>query len=178
MFVQGSWHRKNVLARKGFPLFAVLCVVVGAAVLSGCDTGNPTPGILTAKWTNISGGYTTTITITDSSVVYHGTYEAAIVNKPDFTASDGVLIIRFTKYADWDGEPSTTHGNVGKYGALYWKELTASSVSLADAYKKINDTDQFPSHTMFSEIGQAQAAFTNDAVGDYIDWSITSPYTN
>jgi hypothetical protein len=163
--------RKGILVRKVFPLFWLLCLVAGAAFFTACDTGNKVPGLLTATWKNVAGDYVTIITITENTVVYQGSYEADIVNDPDFTALNGVLIIKFTKYADWGSEPNANHDNVGKYGALYWKDLDGSSVSLADAYTGYT-------HTMFDDLTDAEVAFTNDKVGDYIDWAITSPYSN
>jgi hypothetical protein len=180
MFFPISFFKKNPLAQRALSFFFVLCLVVGATVLSGCKTEEEDTGNLVGTWVNVAGEngeYVTTITITNSTVVYSGSYEGTVSNSPDFEASYGVLIIEFTKYADWGSEPSVTHDNVGKFGALYWKDLTTSSVSLADAYKKVNPEDPYASHTMFDTLVEAEAAFTNDAVGEYIDWSITSPYT-
>jgi hypothetical protein len=144
-------------------------------LLLGCP-GEPDPASLVATWENVyhdpNGTYpdfTTTINITSGTVIYTGSYEAEIANEPDFEASYGVLILKFTKYANWGETPSTTHANVGKYGAMYWKDLTDSSVSLADAYTS-------GAHTMTDTLTAAKAAFTNDKAGDYIDWALTSSY--
>jgi hypothetical protein len=168
--------KNGVFFRKTVPVFAVLCFCFGTLLFSGCTQPAQESGNLAGTWTNVSGGYTTTITITSDTVTYAESYEAAIVNKPDFEAANGVLIIKFTQYADYRSDLSTSHANVGKYGALYWKELTASSVSIADAYKKVNAADEYPSHTMFDTLAEAQGAFTIGKVAEYIDWSITSPY--
>ncbi|MDR1029984.1 MAG: hypothetical protein LBL76_03825 [Treponema sp.] len=170
---------KKRVVGNAFPLLFGLCLVLGAAVFfSGCktdeedDTGN-----LVGKWENVyhdpNGAYpdfTTIIEITGETVVYTGSYEATIANEPDFETSYGVLILKFTKYAtDYDGNPVATHANVGKFGALYWKDLTDSSVSLADAYKDYV-------HQLVDTLDTAKTTFTNDKIGDYIDWSGTSPY--
>jgi hypothetical protein len=180
MFSPFSSVKNGTFIRKTVPIFLVLCFVSTALLFSGCKNEPEETGNLVGLWTNVSGNFTTTITITNDTVAYSGNYKAEIVNDPNFEASSGVLIIKFTHYADWSGgEPSlsTDHASVGKYGALYWRDLTSSSVSLADAYKKVEPTDAFPSHTMFNTLEEAQATFTTNAVSDYINWSITSPYT-
>jgi hypothetical protein len=159
--------------------FLALALFLSAGLMfTGCNTDDNTAGNLNATWKNVAsyGGteYITIIKINTSAktVVYEGSYEGQIANSPDFTATDGVLIIKYTKYADWGEEPSTAHANVGKFGAMYWTGLTSSQVSLADAYSGYD-------HTMFDTIEVAQTAFTPaaDKVGTYVDWSITSPYT-
>jgi hypothetical protein len=169
--------KKGLLARKALFFFFTACLVMGMAVFSGCSTDDEDTGNLVGTWEYVyhdpTGTYpdsTTIINITGETVVYTGSYEATIANDPDFESSYGVLILQFTKYADWgDESPSETHDNVGKYGAMYWKDLTSSKVSLADAYIGYD-------HTMFGTLSEAESAFTNDKVGDYIDWGITSPY--
>ncbi|MDR2096012.1 MAG: hypothetical protein LBP76_10925 [Treponema sp.] len=168
-----SLTKKGFFARKTLPFFFALCLVMGMAVFSGCDLDGDDTGNLAGTWTNVAGSYVTTITITNNTVVYSGSYEATIENAPDFEATNGVLILKFTKYVDWSTDEAILkddHSNVGKYGAMYWKELTASSVSLADAYTGTT-------HVLVDDWSTAQTTFTNDAVDTYINWSITSPYT-
>jgi hypothetical protein len=171
-------HGKGIFMKKIFSL--VFALVMGALLLSGCNSDDP-KAWLPNTWTNVSGAYTTIITITPTTISYSDSYEGTIANTPDFGASDGILIIKFTKYADWSSGSavlSDSHANVDKYGALYWKELTPTSVSMSDAYKKINETDEYPSHTMFNDLETAKTNFTRDNEGMYINWSITSPYHN
>jgi hypothetical protein len=174
-------QQKGIFMKKIFPL--VFALVMGSLLLSGCNSDDP-KGWLPATWTNVSGEYTTIIKITPTTISYsdsYNDYEGIIANTPDFEAADGILIIRFTKYMDWSSGSavlSDSHANVGKYGALYWKELTLTSVSMSDAYKKINEADLYPSHTMFDNLDAAKATFTRDNESMYINWSITSPYHN
>jgi hypothetical protein len=172
MFLFNSLHprKRNVFA------LAVLFCLSTALLSTGCsdpdDSGN-----LNGTWKNVASygetDYITIIKINTSAktVLYEGSYEGQIANSPNFDAADGVLIIKFTKYADWGGEPSVSHANVGKFGAMYWTGLTSSQVSLADAYDGYT-------HAMYDTIGDAQTAFTPfaDKAGDFVDWSITSPY--
>ena len=171
-----------------FALFKALAVplcLITAFLFLGCPMegssggggGNNTiTGNLVNTWEYVydPGGaneFITTIKITKTTITYEGNYTGTIVNPPNLTTQSGVLIIQFTKYANnYDGNPVTTHANVGKYGALYWKDLSANSVYMADAYEG-------STHTMFSNLQEAKTNFTLDNVGDYIDWSITSPYT-
>jgi hypothetical protein len=113
--------------------------------------------------------FVTQIDVSQTKVKYHGSYEAEIVNSPDFYNEYGYLILKFTKYADFGGEPSTTHANTGKYGALYWKDLAPASVYLADAYTGYT-------HELKTSYEEAVAAFTNNAAATFVNWSITSPY--
>jgi hypothetical protein len=54
---------------------------------------------------------------------------------------------------------------------MYWNDLTATSVKLADAFIGWD-------RTLFTTQPLAEEAFTPaaDKVGNYVDWSITSPY--
>jgi hypothetical protein len=148
---------------------------MGALSFMGCSSDPDDTGNLVGKWVNVydPGGpnqFVTTIYISGGAVMYEGNYEAVIVNAPDFEAPHGFLIIQFTKYAtNYDNNPVSTHANVGKYSALYWKDLTVSSVFLADAYSGID-------HAIKNTLGEAYAAFTNDTAGTFVDWSQTSPY--
>jgi hypothetical protein len=150
-----------------------------AFLFTGCKTDeDDDPVILDGTWKNVASydgiDYITIIKINTSAktIVYEGSYEGQIANAPNFNDKNGVLIINFTKYADWGADPSTSHANVGKFGAMYWTGLTAKQVSLADAYSGWD-------HVMFDTIGEAQTAFTPaaDKVSTYVDWSITAPYT-
>ena len=144
-----------------------------------CDIDEGEVGNLNGVWINLyhdpSGEYDDfetiiTINTANKTVVYKGSYEAKISNSPDFSSAGGVLIIQFTKYADWGEEPSTEHDNVNKFGALYWRDLKHNSVRLADAYIGWD-------HAIFDTSEEAQEKFTIDKIGDYIDWSIVGLYT-
>jgi len=146
-----------------------LALFLSAGLMFVSCTDNENSGNLNGTWDD--GWSQVIINSSAKTIVYTDSYEGNIVNSPSYTASSGVLIIQFTKYADWGGPaPSTSHANVGKYSALYWTELTASSVRLADAYEGYN-------RVIFATLGEANAAFTVDKVGNYVDWSITAPYT-
>jgi hypothetical protein len=197
MFLFNSLHQGNVVsgsrkasrnrngfsslrshwARSVFALVVMFCLST-AFMFTGCNTGDDTAGNLNGTWKNVASyegtDYITIIKIDTSAktIMYEDSYEGQIANSQDFTATNGVLIIKFTKYADWGEDPSATHANVGKFGAMYWTGLTSNQVSLADAYTSYT-------HTMFDSIEAAQTAFTPaaDKVGTYVDWSMTSPYT-
>jgi len=173
------------LTRRSVELFvrrsASIAVLLMILLFAGCteEQEDTTIGHLNGVWINNSAGYITTIKIDTSAktVEYVNSYKGDIVNAPDYTAVNGVLIIKFTKYWDMDysSYPDITYTenttNIDKYGALYWKGLTDNSVYMADAY------DASYNHVMFDDFSEAQTNFTIDKVGDYIDWSIVSPYT-
>lgn len=153
-----------------FALFAVI-------LLLGCQIDDDT-GNLHGTWINVydPGGeneFTTTIIINSSAktIEYADSYEGEIINSPDFSAVNGVLIIKFTKYCDFMYPPPiSTHSNVNKFGALYWRELTIGSVLMADAYDGLD-------HLIFDTIEEAQTAFTIDKANNYVDWSYVGTYT-
>jgi hypothetical protein len=167
--------------RKLSLLFALplLCL---ALALAGCEHNAEDSGVLTGTWKNVydPGGdneFTTEIRITPTAINYVDSYEGTIKNSPDFKAPYGVIIIQFTKYAtNYDGNPVATHPNVGKFGAIYWKDLTSDSVYLSDA-GIASDEAPYYTHTMFPNLEGARAAFTNENVNTYVNWSIISPYT-
>jgi hypothetical protein len=165
-----SFLKNKPFLKKAAILTLALFLSAGLLFVSCAD--NESSGNLNGTWDD---GYSPVIINSSAkTIVYTDSYEGNIVNSPGYTASSGVLIIQFTKYADWGGPaPSTSHANVGKYGALYWTELTASSVRLADAF------DKTYARVMFDTLAEANAAFTPaaDKVGNYIDWSITAPHT-
>jgi hypothetical protein len=154
-----------------------LLAVCAALLFSGCPT-EPAAGDLNGRWND---GYATiTVNVSAKTISYSDNYEGTIVNSPDFTAANGVIIIRFTKYwdQDWSNYPDVTYtentANVGKYGALYWKDLSDNTVYMADAY-----TQSLPyTHVMFGTLGEAQNNFTIARAGEYVNWgSGISPYT-
>ncbi|MDR0443758.1 MAG: hypothetical protein LBH44_10150 [Treponema sp.] len=134
--------------------------------MDDADTGN-----LNGTWSNVYEDWITTIKINTSakSIEYIGAYKGTIANSPDFSAANGVLIIQFTKYWEWDSLDENPD-KAGKYGALYWRDLKPDSVYMADAYTGF-------AHTMFEKYSDAEAAFTPDNAGDYVDWSIVGIYT-
>jgi hypothetical protein len=173
-----SLKNKPFLKREAFikkAAFLTLALFLSAGLLFiSCSDNANSSGDLNGTWDD--GWNPVIIDSSAKTIVYTGSYEGVIANAPNgYTAKSGVLIIQFTKYANFGaGTPSTSHANVGKYGALYWTELTASSVRLADAY---NTTTWV--HVMYPTLAEANAAFTPaaDKVGTYVDWSPTAPYT-
>jgi hypothetical protein len=167
------FSRRKGIFKKALPVFLAFCFVV--TLLSGCAGGGAGDGgVIFGDWSWSNSSFSYTVTITGNRVISTcgPYYEASIESITDSTAPYGVLIIKFIKYADWDNPPATdSHANVGKYGALYWKDLTASSVYLADAYTGFT-------HALFDNLATAKANFTIDKTGDYIDWGVgTSPLT-
>jgi len=162
--------------------YTSIVVLLVILLLAGCDLEPTTSGYLIGVW---SDGYGSSITITSSTIKYmvdanHTSYEGVIVNAPDFSTSDGALIIKFTNYYDitYDSNPpfgitgyTQNSGKFNKYGALYWAELTDSSVKMADAY---NGT----THAIFDDQATATSAFlpAADKVGTYVPWGITSAF--
>jgi hypothetical protein len=153
---------------KGAAFFVIL---LAAFLFMGCPPEAEETGNLNGTWVNDFDGYITTIKIDTSkkTIEYEGSYKGKIANSPDFTTVNGVLIIEFTSYLDWLTSAEDTD-KIGKFGALYWKDLNTDSVYMADAYNGII-------HVMFDNLSEANAAFTLDNSGNYIDWSIIGIYT-
>jgi hypothetical protein len=179
MYLSKNLTRKRIKPIVCGASFVVLLMIL---LLTGCPRPLPTAN-LNGEWKD---SYGTIITINTSArtIKYmldatNLSYEGQIVNSSDFTAENGVLIIKFTKYYDttYDTSPPfnmTSHtentANKGKFGALYWRDLTSISVYMADAY---NGT----THVMYTTLNDAQTNFTMDKASNYINWSYTSPYT-
>jgi hypothetical protein len=170
MFSRIFSRRKGVSAGKALPLFLALCFVMGAAFFSGCameaDGGGSIYGVWKSSW-----GETWIIT---PMTVTRDTYTGTIVNAPDFGASAGVIIIKYTKkpqYYDYDLNypPNITGGPYpppGDYYAIYWKELTAASVELADAWNIPDFSHNGAPET--KTLNDAEKKFTLDNVALYV----------
>jgi hypothetical protein len=144
-------------------LVGAFCVVALAVGLFSCDGGSGSGGDLEGTW---SDGYGTT-TISAASIKYvsgfnMGDYTGSIANTPKLTAASGVLIIKFSA-------PSSLSG---KYGARYWKSLKSTTVLMADVY-----TPDWSTLDSKATLAEAEAAFSNANVGNYVDWSGIGPYT-
>jgi hypothetical protein len=170
-------HNRPLCVRGGggiLTLLFALSLVCAALAFTGCDHNSKSSGVLTGKWISIvvSDGteYITKITITGGTVEYSDSYggsrKSDIAVLPDFEASYGVIIVKFTEYT---GDTSY----VDKYGAMYWKELHQNSVYLAEAYSQTEPYTQ----TAFDTLEAAKANFTNNNAGKYVNWSYTSPYS-
>ena len=180
----------GIFSRKGVCMFRFFACFTVVIILLGCSVDDEGERTLHGTWINVYPGqdgedYITTIEINTSTqtITYTDSYEGVIVNSPDFTARNGVLIIRFTTYwdMDWSELPDITYTenlhNVGKYGGLYWRELGPQSVSMADYWEHETVGETFNSnHIMFDDIDEARVFFTM-VRGAEMDWAGFSVYT-
>ncbi|MDR2479665.1 MAG: hypothetical protein LBD48_10185 [Treponema sp.] len=175
-------HSTQSQSKPRFPLSraaAVSLCLLTAFLFLGCpmggstgDGGGPqaTNASLVGTWASGTGdGYI----ITENTVSYMGfdsatygkfTFTGDIVNTPDFSATDGVIIIKYR--ADDKPDPATSMGLTapsGDFFGIYWKSLSSSSVSLANSYKA-GGTEE-------TSLSAALAAFTLDNVGTYVSWA-------
>jgi hypothetical protein len=159
-------------------LYVGLVLLVMAAVIVGCDSGSDEDADLNGLWVSDFDGYV--INTKADKIYYLDNFSADIVNAPDYSATSGVLIIEFTSYyeieydEDWEVvSEGWIEDNNGKFGAVYWIELTADSVKMANAY----DTETWE-HSMYDTKSEAEAAFTpyQDKSGDFV--SQWGTYTN
>ena len=157
---------------------ALLCLL--AVLFMGCNAEPEDNGNLNGTWSD--GWGTVTINTSAKTIKYENSYEGKIANSPDYAAANGVLIIEFTKYwdvtwvevnGDWLPEAEETDKYNGKFGAMYWANLTDDSVILSDA--GTGGFDDYE-HTMFDTLEEAKTSFTLDKAGDYAFLSGT-PYT-
>ena len=128
-------------------LFAALILVFMTAFLGGCQNDDPALSLnfdllndgLNGTWSYDNSDYPEynyDIIINNSTrtITYTGSYEGDIAAS-HFGSTYGVVIIQYTKFASYgDPEPHDAHENVGKYGALFYIELTGTTVKMADAY--------------------------------------------
>ena len=162
----------NNSGRSNSEIIIVIFVIV--FLFFSCNPDDK-PGTLDGVWYD---GHANVIIDLDKTIKFEGNYKGEIANSPNFTAANGVLIIQFTKYFDWgEMDYSTTHENVGQFGALYWADLKAESVLMADAW--FIDLNNFIfEHVVFETLGEALAAFTPaaDKRPDYVSWTGKAPY--
>jgi hypothetical protein len=147
MFVQGSWFRKGVSARKFVSLFVVLCLVIGAAFFTGCDTNGDglLPGLPTGTWVS-SYGEEFSITSSEFISSYGGSvgYKGDIVNVREDGLGAGYITIKYTENA-WN-TPA-----VGNYYVIHWRYRMKNSVDLSgcsDPMGKANRTDAETEYTI------------------------------
>jgi len=150
-------------------------VLFAIFVFFGCQPVDEETGNLNGTWFFGSDPFYK-INTTAKTIEYVDNYQGNIINSPDFTAANGVLIIEFTKYFEWDYSdwPNSVSvenpDNIGKFGALYWTELKLNSVRLADYW------DENFSHVLFDELTEAVEFFKIEKLVG-ISWSGIAPYT-
>jgi hypothetical protein len=173
-------------ARRRGRLLTLLFGLAAALLVLGCP--NPSGGggdppaaksSLIGVWASPTGdGYE----VTQNSVIYRGfdsaiygkfSFQGTIKNEPDFTATEGVLIVQ---YAPTDKpNPANIPGMQppgGDFQAIYWRSLTANSVILANAANLTPGATIGPETTTLAE---AKAKFTLADVGNYVGWSGVTP---
>jgi len=154
----------------------LLAFLLACFLVFGC-TEPEENGSLNGTWSSNSDSYK--IDTSAKKIEYVGNYKADIVNSPDYEAVSGILIVKFTWYYEieynWDPPYNVIHEGEtdaynGKFGAVYWKDLTDSSIQMADAY----NTAAW-SRAMYDTLDEAKVNFTSDKTGDYI--SLWGSYT-
>jgi hypothetical protein len=136
----------------------------------GCDTDGDDGGNLIGTWYGtgtpvdsyiISGD---SITYDDGSDGMYGmSFAADIVQYSDFEDDSGVLIIEFTK--------NPNEGGSKNFNAVYWRNLSADQVELANAAAKASPWD-----SSVDTLEEAETKFTKDDADDFVDWSQVAPY--
>jgi hypothetical protein len=91
-------------------------------------------------------------------------FSGEIVDIVDNGSDSGVIIIEYTD-PPYDG-------NTGWYNAVYFNNMTATTVQLGNA---VNLSD-YSSSEVFS-LGEANTNFTWANVGNYIDWDYVNEQT-
>jgi hypothetical protein len=144
------WFRNGGLARKVFPLFFVLCLVMGAAFFTGCkDDLELLPDPPVGTWVS---AYGEEYTITEDEFIssYEGDvgYKGDIVNIREDGAGAGYITIKYTANA-WN-EPA-----VGNYYVIRWKDKEDTSIDISGAGKAPDFGDGKPTQA------EAEAEYTN-----------------
>jgi hypothetical protein len=165
-------------AKRVLPVFFALFIAAAALAFMGCKDESDDSGNLVATWK--FGDYPSYV-ITADTIEYIGSYTAVIISHSDFEASAGSLIIQFTDYTKYEygGAPdyelissAPDPDMIGKYSGVFWKELTPSSVYLADAWQ------DGPTHVTTDTPEEAQTTFAAENYGDFGLWSPgVAPYT-
>ncbi|MDR1399242.1 MAG: hypothetical protein LBJ41_04905 [Treponema sp.] len=171
------------MARKFGFLFLGVCLVIGALGFMGCDTGNEETGILTGIWSSGTDGYV----ITTTTLEYKGykdathpewsdySFTGTIKNNPDFTQKAGVIIVEYTDkpiYGTYNNdytELTSGAAPTNSFMGIYWRDLTANSVLLANAY------DQTDQETEQATLVAANTKFTLANADTLVTWAGVQP---
>ena len=147
-------------------LFTGLVLVLLAGFLGGCkvdpeiDIEGELSPLLENKWVGASGygdNYTITQKGSTGTLKYvdgYGDYEGNIAVVVNSSPNSGIIIVKYTK-----GAPDSN----SKYTGVYYRNLTTTTVQLANAY---NTSDWTPAVTATLE--EAKANFTSSNVGNYV----------
>lgn len=150
-----------------FGTFAVSLCLLTAFLFLGCPMGGSsgggdgTPTVSVAgTWTAAAGDkyiITSTKLTYDSGYGAAYNYEGTIAEVVSFTSTAGIIVFKFTQTT------TTETGNMGKFTAVYYKDLTANSVSLATA----NEGSPSYATPTAASLQAAKTKFTADKAGDY-----------
>ena len=164
------------MARKFKFLFLGVCLLIGALGFVGCDllgktdeTEKPDLGgnisALVGTWDSGSDSYTittTTIVYDDGSNGEWGfSYKGNICHVSNFNAVSGVVIIEYTE--------APTSGTSGNFIGIYYRDLTATTVKLANSYD--------PEGTETATLDTAKAKFTQGNADTLVSWTYVQPQT-
>lgn len=157
---------------------AVLCALLFVSFgFMSCQQEDETEYVnysLTGTWVNSYSGGTSVYKITSSTFdnsgtsSYNGTtstYDSyagnnLLVSYTNDKETSGYIYIKYTRAMNPDYSYSETAPDVGKWYAIAFKDLTASSVSLSGAYKKSGETSAETLEEAISTFTIANGYFT------------------
>ena len=168
-------------------VFTALVLVLLTAFMVGCKTESEDD-------TNIPGNLPVSMigewdclgfelyTIDTDTFEYEPGYEAAYKGTIEFVSNysneSGLIIVKYTTppgHTIWENYVDTGkpfHVNGYDYTAVYYRNLTSSTVQLANV---INLADNSSVDTL--TLGEAKAKFTRSNAGKYVNWSYVQPFT-
>jgi hypothetical protein len=180
MYKRIASKRKSLFAKKAFGLAGAAALFIAVLFLAGCSTdgdNDDDPSIqgvwlytydYTSEGTRYAGYEEYVITGNTLTYTYWDTinekdwgmsFSGNIVNGNNTGNTSGVIIIAYTNAPD--------DGTDGYYNAVYFDNLTATTVQLGNAYKL---SPPPPSSSQVATPGEASTNFTWANVDDYIDW--------
>jgi hypothetical protein len=155
----------------------VFVFLVISFALAACSQEPDDSGVLTGTW-KFDGAVT--YIITPTTIEYIDNYKADIISHSNFEDASGSLVIQFTDYTKYNyvnfpevtSEPDTAM--IGKYSGVYWKDLKAASVFLADPWQ---GTWPDNLHVTANNETEAREKFAPEKYADYGLWaSGIAPY--
>jgi hypothetical protein len=168
-------------------VLSVVLLITGALLFSACDlygvvggTEANVPGslpfLLRGKWAYIQPGNSVPAelyTITDTTIEYgYGggssvyDFSGTVEFVSNYSAGSGVIIVKY----DPAKKPRYPLYNGGGFGAVYYRNLQAGSIQLANA---INLSDMSAPDT--AALDEAVEKFTRTAMNAYVDWGNVQP---
>jgi len=177
-------HKK---AKSKSVVFAALVLVLLTAFMIGCktesedDTNIPgkLPATIISEWDCLGIElYTIAADTIEYEPGYKAAYKGTIEFVSNYSSDSGLIIVKYTtppSHTIWENFVDTGkpfHVNGYDYTAVYYRNLTSSTVQLANVINLVNN-----SSVDTLTLDEAKTKFTKSNAGKYVDWNYVQSST-